>query len=143
MILEEVPETNPLVPGSPDNPIKLGEKAKNILIRLKMAEDADTPGELGRVCYDEVDRSNALDRLMFLKLIETITVQPTQERLLTAVLKKQAMLDMIAANGKAQDISYAAQYWASAESDCRPLTRWGLTYAGRALLISGSVTVSL
>lgn len=44
MILEEIEEKNDLVPGSPDNPIKLGEKAKNIMIRLGLARKEGNPG---------------------------------------------------------------------------------------------------
>ena len=144
MILEEIAEPNPLVPGTPENPIKLGEKAKTILVHMKLYED---DGRTGRNMerYDD-DYRQALERLEYLKLIEylpqyddaAIAAKQIEIEVLRQQLAESA--DTMSINGL-HNICNSIRDVQSKIDGNKKVAR--LTDAGTALLLSGTVTVSL
>lgn len=146
MILEEVQEPNQLVPGSPDNPLKIGEKAKNILVRMKIYEDDGRTGDPTAGNQYDTDYRYAMERLEFLQLIE---YRPKYDA--TAIARKQTAISELRV-GLAQSAMTMAsddivQVYRSINTlenalQSNDKVAW-MTDAGRALLLTGTVTVSL
>lgn len=147
MILEEVPELNPLVPGTPDNPIKLGEKAKNLLVQLSLYEDDGRGGQWRARNYDEGGGyAQAQERLEFLKLVEYKPEYNDKavEKMKAEQVELRARLAQIAPTAKHQDLYSLLEKIRIIADRLNSNTKgpW-LTQAGRDVLLTGTVTVSL
>jgi hypothetical protein len=148
MVLEEIEEKEQLVPGSPDNPIKLGERQKAALLRMhvkdsqprKASQPNDARYDLGRQYMEE----DVYTRLTFLKLIEEQPAFSTEE--VRAKKKRMAKLHVEAKKlveaGEMNKAGDVIREYQSLESECR-YTKLGLTKLGRDLIIKGKITVSL
>lgn len=147
MILEEVEQKNDLVPGSPENPLNLGEKAKNILVKLKNAEDTGIPANLQEYGYTE--NRPPMERCIFLKLIETVPTR-TPEQVQTEIDRCMAQL-FESVNWQHSPTKEFTKMLFDAHYELdrlrneitTPTVRTQLTDAGRALLLTGTVTISL
>jgi hypothetical protein len=155
MILEEVEEKNDLVPGSPENPIKLTEKAKTILIKMFNQEtQPETPGSsAGRqrkyshrddFHYDGYNA--ALDRLLFLGLVAESPVETEQQARAKTVKLRDELAGLVTQGATSKAILDVAYKLESAESrliNFQSPLKLELTQAGRDLMLKGSVTISL
>jgi hypothetical protein len=138
MVLEEIEEKNLLVPGSPENPIKLGEKQKNVILALHMAEQENRPFNGNH--YDHGDLAVTFDKLKFLGLIEEVDRYSMEEKATMAVeaqASRQAVADAILAGKEPPQGTY---YHLEQRAQQRIMR---LTQSGKDLLLKGPVTVAL
>ena len=145
MILEEIKETNPLVPGSPDNPITIGEKAKDILVSLKLYEDDKRGGTLrDQLGYSEF--SQARERLEYLRLIEyrpkyDAAAIVKQEQKIASLRQELRDSALTMASRQLSDLCQQIAYIENSLSN--NTTAPFLTDAGRSVLLQGTVTVKI
>jgi hypothetical protein len=138
MVLEEVEEKNLLVPGSPENPIKLGERQKDLILRLHMLErdDLDLDGQDYGLSMVEGYS------LIYLGLVEEKLFY-TPEEIAAFHEEAQSIRKMTAESILCGSTGiYTLVEDENLERKAKK-TVWRLTEAGKALLLSGKVTVAL
>jgi hypothetical protein len=147
MILEEIEEPNQLVPGSPDNPVKLGERQKNVLIRLHQDEKngfASQNGTNNNWRHEIFREQEVKDHLLFLGLVEETPLRtPAEVKKIDAETSKlKNQLKAAVAADKLGDVSVLIEKIRNQKYE-KSYKVWRLTDAGRKLLLKGKVTISL
>lgn len=148
LVLEEVDEKNQLVPGTPDNPVRLGERMKKLLVTISLCERD------GRAYYSDSygryqnDDGESFERLRYLNLIKSVPYEdPKNADRKKTIAELRKKLRAIALNGTPADLNITANtiYDTDRAIKSRSEERetWVLTEAGKALMLSGKVTLSL
>ncbi len=144
MILEEIEDKELLVPGSVDNPIKLTERQKNLLLRIHMITKDGKIGFYGGDLYCE--SRDIMDRLYYLGLVETIKNEdlPENKRRLIAMRKtfQKQVMPLLEQDPFSKEAKEAYDTMRN-EIQTMKATYYRLTKKGEELLLKGKVVVSI
>jgi hypothetical protein len=145
MILEEIEEKEQLVAGTVDNPLKLTEKQKSLLVSIYLRQKS---GEMKKNSVSSFwdSSTSSLERLIYLGLLEVVTLGDLPEGKVkkTALQKKvdKTLIPLLQNKPFCQET--ASVFYDLRESESSLNQRiYRTTLAGAALLLKGKVTVSL